>query len=636
MKKIKKTLALFFAMMLVMTSCGGNAKTQNTTTETQQAVEATRTDETTTDSEHENESEEQKPEAPESELSDRSFPVSEEYTKLTGRTAMDENGVRWIIHSASKAEFKMTGTRASIVVCGDATARSADTSSQARFAVYVNGNRTMDHLVSEQEETIEIFNSDEITEAEISIVKLSEATNSVFGIKSIDAAVVEDIEPLPEKKLKLEFVGDSITCGYGIDDEDRSHHFKTATEDATKTYAYKTAENLEADCSFISYSGHGIISGYTGDGQKAAAQTVPALYEKLGKTYGSADDYIDLNEKWDFSRFVPDYIIINLGTNDSTYTLGDPARMEEFTEGYVDFLETVRKNNSGAHIICSMGVMGDSLFSCMEDAVGRYTEATGDKNVSTLRLPAQDGSLGYAADWHPTESTNEIVAEVLTEYIRENPSNEISKEEDEMAATLLYQGHASVRIVTAEGKVIYLDPFMGDGYDLPADLILMTHGHYDHTQDSLISEKNGDCETITWKEALAGGTHQSFDLGYVKVEAVEAGYNRNHDVSECVGFILTFSDGVTVYFSGDTSTTPTMEQLSERNLDYAFICCDGVYNMDVKEASECAKKINAKHSIPYHMVPSNNSNGFDMGVAEQLDVPGRTIVQPGEELVLSE
>ena len=202
------------------------------------------------------------------------------------------------------------------------------------------------------------------------------------------------------------------------------------------------------------------------------------------------------------------------------------------------------------------------------------------------------------------------------------------------AAKLYYQGHASMRITTAEGKTIYVDPFMGDGYDVPADLILMTHGHYDHTQTKLIKTKNAGCETISWKEALAGGRHQSFDLEYVKVEAVEAGYNKNHDVSNCVGFILTFSDGVTLYLSGDTSTTPQMKELADRTLDYAFFCCDGVYNMDMKEAIECARLVGAKHSIPYHMVPSDNSNGFDEKVAESFDVSGRIIVRPGEELVL--
>ena len=59
-------------------------------------------------------------------------------------------------------------------------------------------------------------------------------------------------------------------------------------------------------------------------------------------------------------------------------------------------------------------------------------------------------------------------------------------EEGQGAPRLLYQGHGSLRIVTAEGKVIYIDPYAGDGYDLPADLILITHGHQDHTAVNLI------------------------------------------------------------------------------------------------------------------------------------------------------
>lgn len=222
--------------------------------------------------------------------------------------------------------------------------------------------------------------------------------------------------------------------------------------------------------------------------------------------------------------------------------------------------------------------------------------------------------------------------------IEETP--QISEEQEEnggntetMAAKLYYQGHASMRIDTPEGKTIYVDPFIGDGYDVPADLILMTHGHYDHTQTKLIETKNSDCETISWKEAVVKGEHKTFDLGYVKVEAVEAGYNKNHNVKDCVGYILTFSNGVTLYLSGDTSTTPQMSELADRNLDYAFFCCDGVYNMDVEEAIECAKTVGAKHSIPYHMIPANQG-GFDETVAESFDVEGRLIVKPGDVLVL--
>ena len=56
-------------------------------------------------------------------------------------------------------------------------------------------------------------------------------------------------ETLPEKPLKIEVIGDSITCGYGVDDEDENHQFTTATEDVTKAYAYKTAKALDAEYS---------------------------------------------------------------------------------------------------------------------------------------------------------------------------------------------------------------------------------------------------------------------------------------------------------------------------------------------------------------------------------------------------
>lgn len=203
--------------------------------------------------------------------------------------------------------------------------------------------------------------------------------------------------------------------------------------------------------------------------------------------------------------------------------------------------------------------------------------------------------------------------------------------EEAAAPELLYMGQASLRITTPEGKVIYIDPFSGDWYDLPADLILVTHSHRDHSQIELIETQNEGCRIITQTEALAGGEHQTFELGYVTVEAVEAGYNKNHDVKECVGYILTFSNGKSVYVSGDTSTTEQMPLLAERALDYAFFCCDGKFNMDTAEASECAKLVGAKHSIPYHMAPGAEGH-FDREIAEQFTAEGRIILAPGETL----
>ncbi len=199
------------------------------------------------------------------------------------------------------------------------------------------------------------------------------------------------------------------------------------------------------------------------------------------------------------------------------------------------------------------------------------------------------------------------------------------------AHKLLYQGHGSLRIVTGEGKVIYVDPYAGEGYDLPADLILVTHSHSDHNAVNLIKNRNEGCRTITYKDALVNGEYKTYDLGFATIEAVQAGNNRNHNIRECVGWVITLSGDISVYATGDTSTTEQMAELAGRHIDYAFFVCDGRYNMDMDEAIACAKLVSAKHSIPYHMAPGKL---FDQQRAELFDVPNRLILPAGQEIEL--
>jgi len=197
-----------------------------------------------------------------------------------------------------------------------------------------------------------------------------------------------------------------------------------------------------------------------------------------------------------------------------------------------------------------------------------------------------------------------------------------------MSTKLLFQGHSSYRITSKDGRVIFVDPYVGEGYDVPADIVLSTHGHYDHNQIDKVTQKPG-CVVITHVEALAGGKHNSFDLDGITVEAVYAN-NVNHPSSECVGYLITV-DGIKIYGSGDTNKTEFMETLAAKNLDYALIPCDGVYNMDMEEAAECAQIIGAKHTIPIHMLMGEL---FDRDRAELFKAPNRLIVAAGEEIEL--
>ena len=197
-------------------------------------------------------------------------------------------------------------------------------------------------------------------------------------------------------------------------------------------------------------------------------------------------------------------------------------------------------------------------------------------------------------------------------------------------AKLLYQGHGSFRLVSDDGVVVFLDPFVGTGYDLPADLILITHQHEDHTRTDLITQKPG-CTVITDAEALAGGKHNTFSVKGIEIEAVEAGYNQGHSPEDSVGYIIVI-DGLQLYFCGDTSTTPQMAEFAARKLDYAFLCADGFYNMGLEEAAECAKLIGARHNVPVHLKPGEL---FDREMAEQFKGPNRLIIEAGEEVELS-
>jgi len=179
-----------------------------------------------------------------------------------------------------------------------------------------------------------------------------------------------------------------------------------------------------------------------------------------------------------------------------------------------------------------------------------------------------------------------------------------------------------------DGRVVYIDPYAGEGYDKPADIILSSHAHGDHNKFELCAKKS-DCIIITQDEALADGVHNKFDFDGILVEAVEA-YNKNHKVSECVGFIITI-DGIKLYASGDTSKTEQMKDFAQMELDYAVLCGDGFYNMDLDEAAECAEIIGAKHNIIIHLKPGEL---FCRERAEAWSGPNKIIVEPNEEISL--
>ncbi|MBN2111488.1 MBL fold metallo-hydrolase [Candidatus Woesearchaeota archaeon] len=171
-------------------------------------------------------------------------------------------------------------------------------------------------------------------------------------------------------------------------------------------------------------------------------------------------------------------------------------------------------------------------------------------------------------------------------------------------------GHAAVRIIL--GMVIYIDPYQVSSNE-KADLILITHGHYDHCSvediqkiakhETIIiattdctSKFAGKVEAADLRLAVPG---KKFEVGEVKIEAVPA-YNPKKQFhpksNDWVGYIVEVK-GKRIYHAGDTDVIPEMEKI---NADIALLPIGGTYTMTPEEAAEAANKINPKIAIPIH------------------------------------
>lgn len=347
------------------------------------------------------------------------YSINEERVKLLGRTAL-VGDVLWCAFSGSGVEFVVRGRALTVRILGDSSVNDPD--NRARLGIYLDEERVVDELVTERDQTWSVFEAEQEEVHVVRILKLSESAMSTIGIKEI-GVTDGDILPTAKKRFLVEFVGDSITCGYGVDDEDENHQFSTRTEDVTKAFAYRTAKALDVDYSCVSFSGYGVFSGYSGDGIRNSRELLPPHYEKTGFSYaksGISENEFSIEDiPWDFSRRSPDVVFINLGTNDASYCGEMPERQEQYQQCYIAFLKTVRKNNPKAYLVCGLGIMGDVLYPSLCSAVERYKEETKDTRIETVYFEAiRPETEGYAANFHPTAKTHVRACGVLSEKLK--------------------------------------------------------------------------------------------------------------------------------------------------------------------------------------------------------------------------
>lgn len=194
--------------------------------------------------------------------------------------------------------------------------------------------------------------------------------------------------------------------------------------------------------------------------------------------------------------------------------------------------------------------------------------------------------------------------------------------------SLLYQGHASFRLVSDAGIVIYIDPFAGDGYDMVADLVLVTHEHYDH---NAVNKVRQSARTLVLRASnfVDGGKYLTLKERGILIKSVPA-YNSHHPKGTGVGYIIEM-DGIKIYHAGDTGFIPEMNDLKAEMIDYALLPIDGTYTMSPEEASKAALAITPKHLIPMHM---HVGLLFDYMQAMHVSAPMATLMRPGQTIAL--
>lgn len=188
--------------------------------------------------------------------------------------------------------------------------------------------------------------------------------------------------------------------------------FSADTENHYLTYGALAARALDAELSTIAWSGKGVVCNY-GDGASSCVDPLPTYFDRT--LPGSA------TSQWEFAKWQPHAVVINLGTND--FSTAEDPRQDEFETAYVDLLERVRAAYPQALILCSVGPLlsGADLStarSYIEGAVDTRIDA-GDANVKTFEIEPTNPADGYGCDWHPSQRTHEVMAEALTTVLRD-------------------------------------------------------------------------------------------------------------------------------------------------------------------------------------------------------------------------
>lgn len=233
---------------------------------------------------------------------------------------------------------------------------------------------------------------------ELLLTKRTEADMGVARFYGISLEHDGKIFPsaIKKKNRKIEFIGNSITCGYGTEGLSGTERFKPETENSYFSYASITSRAFDADYSLIAHSGLGIVRNY-GDKQKISTKLapMPARFDRVLET--------DTVKKWDFKQWIPDAVVVNLGTNDySTLPYPDKA---VFKRQYEKLIERIQEVYGSIPVFCVVGPMtNEPCYSIVKEVVDDYNLIHKGARIYFAGIPSGllNSTTDLGSDGHPS------------------------------------------------------------------------------------------------------------------------------------------------------------------------------------------------------------------------------------------
>ncbi len=223
-----------------------------------------------------------------------------------------------------------------------------------------------------------------------------------YGVYIDKKAIVMPWLKIPDRRI--EFIGNSITCGYGTEGKNRTERFRPDTENNYKSYAAVIARAFNADFTVLAHSGLGVVRNYN-DTAKVSTRLTP-MTARLEQTMD-----IDPSVLWDMTRNKPQVVVVDLGTNDfSTHPFPD---RDVFEKVYADMITKIRKYYGDIPVFCVTGPMIDEpCSSYVKEMIENYKSQMKDNRVYYVGIPValMDPDIDLGSDKHPNYSGQKKMA----------------------------------------------------------------------------------------------------------------------------------------------------------------------------------------------------------------------------------